>query len=81
MEDNKRFWNNLALFALGLTIVGQIVIGKSYLLAETIWLASNVITLTRDFVLKRPIADKIKSAVLTAITVGLIIAYFLGAFN
>lgn len=81
MENNKRFWNNIALFALGLTVIGQIVIGKSYLLAESIWLASNIITLTRDFVLKRPVADKIKNSVLTAITIGLIIAFFLGAFN
>ena len=62
-------WENLQLLCLGLTIAGQILIG-----------GSNVICLTRDFVLHRPMADKVKNAVLTAITLTLVINYFLGIF-
>ena len=73
-------WENLQLLCLGLTIAGQILIGGSYVIGQGIWLVSNVICLTRDFVLRRPMADKVKNATLTAITLTLVINYFLGIF-
>lgn len=73
-------WENLQLLCLGLTIAGQILIGGSYIIGQGIWLVSNVICLCRDFVLNRPAADKIKNAVLTAITATLVANYFLGVF-
>lgn len=65
-------WENLQLLGLAMTIIGQVVIGGSYLLGQTIWFAANILALFRDFVLQRPLADKIKNACLTAITFGLI---------
>ena len=59
-------WENVQLFVLTLTIIGQ-----------SIWLIANTIALARDFALKRPIADKIKNATLWAITCGLVASYFI----
>lgn len=73
-------WENLQLFCLGLTIAGQIFIGGSYILGQGLWLIANIICLSRDFALGRPAADKIKNAVLTAITATLVTNYFLGVF-
>ena len=74
-------WENLQLLALAGTIVGQIVVGASFLIAQGIWLAANLLSLVRDFVLHRPIADKVKNACLTALTAGLIGAYMLGWYG
>lgn len=71
-------WENLQLVGLGMTILGQIIIGGSYLLGQGVWLAANVLALTRDFVLLRPAADKIKNACLTALTLGLVLLRVLG---
>lgn len=73
-------WENLQLLCLGLTVAGQILIGGSYIIGQGIWLVSNIICLARDFALGRPMADKIKNAVLTAITATLVINWFLGIF-
>lgn len=71
-------WENLQLGCLALTIFGQVTIGASFMLGQGVWFIANVIALTRDFILKRPAADKIKNAALTAITAGIIAAYLLG---
>lgn len=76
-----RFWENIQLLVLAMTIAGQIIMGSNYIIAQSIWLIANCITITRDFVLKRPAADKIKNICLTAITAGLIIIYWMGAFH
>lgn len=66
---------NLQLLGLGLTIIGQVLVRFDLaLVAQSIWLAANVIALGRDFYLERPAADKIKNAALTALTAGLIIS-------
>ncbi len=66
---------NLQLLGLGLTIIGQILVRFDLaLVAQSIWLAANVIALGRDFYLERPWADKIKNAALTALTAGLVIS-------
>lgn len=74
-------WENLQLLALTGTIVGQVVVGASFLIAQGIWLAANILSLVRDFMLHRPVADKVKNAALTALTAGLIIAYLLGFYG
>lgn len=71
-----KVWENLQLVVLGLTIFGQITVGPWFLLGQSVWLVANVISLVRDFILARPYADKIKNATMTAITVGIIVAYF-----
>ena len=74
-------WENLQLLTLMGSICGQITIGMSFLLGQGLFLAANIVALTRNFVLHRPVADKVKDGCLTALTLGLIIAYLLGAYN
>lgn len=70
-------WENLQYAGLALTIAGQIVIGPMWLLGQLFWLIANLIAVTRDFILHRPHADKVKDIGLTALTLGLIVASFL----
>lgn len=74
-------WENLQLLVLAGTIFGQCTVGASFLLGQGVWAACNTIALIRDFVLRRPAADKIKNAALLGITVGLIVAYLLGFYG
>jgi hypothetical protein len=66
---------NLQLLGLALTIIGQVLVRFDLvLITQIIWLVANIIALGRDFYLYRPVADKIKNAALTALTLGLIIS-------
>lgn len=76
----QKIWEAVALFCLTLTVLGQVVIGAWYLVAQAIWLTANVLTLCRDFALNRPAADKIKNACLTGLTVGLIALRVMGIY-
>lgn len=66
------FWENIQLLGLSLTIAGQITVGAWFIVGQSLWLVANLIAVTRDFILKRPMADKVKDIALTAITAGLI---------
>lgn len=70
--SNKTIENLNYIVLMGL-IIAQCVIGKWYLIGQGIYLACNLISATRSFVLKRPKADKIKDLSCTAITIGLIL--------
>lgn len=72
-----RVWENIQLLCLGLTIVGQILIGPMYVVGQSCWLVSNTLAVIRNFILHRPLADKIKDAVMAAITTGLMLAYLI----
>lgn len=74
-------WENLQLLTLAGTIAGQVIVGASFMIAQGVWLAANILALVRDFILKRPIADKVKNATLTGITAGLMFAYSLGFYG
>ena len=75
VRKHVRFVENLQLLGLALTIIGQILVRFDLaLVAQSIWLAANMIALGRDFYLYRPVADKIKNAALTALTFGLIVS-------
>lgn len=75
-----KVWENLQLCCLFGTIIGQILVGGLYFVAQSIWLACNVLALSRDFVLHRPIADKVKNAGLCAVTVALIVLRAIGIY-
>lgn len=75
-----KVWENLQLLNLAGTILGQILVGGLYFAAQSIWLACNVLALVRDFVLHRPIADKVKNASLCALTLALIILRIVGIY-
>ena len=70
--SNKTIENLNYIVLMGL-IIAQCVIGKWYLVGQGIYLACNLISATRSFVLKRQKADKIKDLSCTAITIGLIL--------
>lgn len=74
-----RLFENLQYVTLALTIIGQIAIGGSYLVGQGCWLVANLISVSRCFVLKRPMADTIKESALTALTFGLIMFHLLWA--
>lgn len=73
-------WENLQVAVLGLTIAGQALVGGVYLIAQLIWLVANVVSLSRDFVLGRPMADKIKNGGLCGLTIALIALRMLGIY-
>lgn len=61
-----------------LLIVGQCIVGSDFMIGQCTYLGANIISVSRCFVLKRPMADKIKDCSCTAITVGLIGIKLLG---
>ena len=73
----RKIWENLQYVNLALTIIGQIVIGPLWLLGQGLWATANLIAVVRDFVLARPVADKVKDIAMLALTLGLIAASFL----
>lgn len=73
-------WENLQLLVLFGTIAGQVLVGGVYLIAQGVWLACNILALTRDFVLHRPMADKVKNAGMCGVTVALIVLRMIGVY-
>lgn len=69
----EKIFENLSYVVLVGLIVAQCVIGNWYLVGQGLYLLCNIIMVTRDFVLARPRADKIKDISCTAITIGLIL--------
>ena len=64
---------NLAYVAIVLTVVGQVTVGKNFYIGQCAYLVANIVNCTRDLVLHRPIADKIRNFTFLGITAGLII--------
>lgn len=73
-----KVWENMQLLGLSLTIVGQVTVGIWFLVGQGLWLIANLIAVVRNFVLHRPMADKVKDITLTAITTGLIVLNLFG---
>ena len=69
---NKK-WEYVAYICLALTIIGQILTASDVLVAQTVWLVSNVLFVARDIALQRPTADKVKDVSMLAITLGLVV--------
>ena len=59
--------------AMAITVIGQCIVGNNVLIGQGLFLVSNITYLCRDFYLHRPIADKIKNTLFTAITIGIIL--------
>lgn len=60
-----------------LLILGQITIGKSYMVGQSIYLIANLISITRCVLLHRPKADKVKDMGCTLVTVGCLASTFI----
>lgn len=73
-----KFFENLNYVVLMLLIIGQCVIGGNWMVGQLVYLTANLISVSRCWILKRPIADKIKDCSCTAITLGLIGLKLLG---
>ena len=69
----KKVVENAQYATLALLIIAQCVVGGNFYLGQGIYLAANVISVFRCFVLERPSADKVKDIACTAVTVGLIV--------
>lgn len=80
-ETKIKVWENLQLIVLSGTILGQILVGGLYFVAQSIWLACNILALVRDFVLGRPAADKVKNAALCGLTLALIVLRAVGIYQ
>lgn len=72
----KKFFENLQFVVLIGLIVAQCVVGENFYLGQGIYLGCNTISAIRCFVLKRPMADKVKDCACFAITLGLILFNF-----
>lgn len=72
----KALENLQYIILIGL-VTGQMIIGKWYLLGQSIYLVADIISCFRCFALERPTADKVKEIVFIAITTALIIVAIL----
>lgn len=70
---NRRTVENLQYVTLVLLVLGQCTVGSIFYLGQGIYLAANLISVFRSFVLNRPTSDKVKDTTCFAITLGLII--------
>lgn len=73
----EKRWANMGYVVMALLLVGQVTVGWAFLLGQGAYLVGNVLNVIRDFKLGRPASDKVKNVCFTAITVGLMIIYFL----
>lgn len=64
---------NVLYISIALALVAQVVIGGDYLLGQGLFLIANAINITRTFLMKRPLADKVKDSCFFGVTLGLII--------
>ena len=74
---NNKTWNNIGYLVMALLLIGQITVGWLFMLGQGAYLVGNVLNVVRDFKLSRPAADKVKNVCFTAITIGLIVIYFI----
>lgn len=78
-KDNKvkvtheKVWEGVAYICLALTIAGQVFTTMNVLIAQVVWLVSNVLFVARDFALRRPISDKVKDVAMLGLTIGIVV--------
>ena len=78
MGKIEKFFEVINYFILTLLIVGQCVTGINFLLGQLVYLIANAISVSRCWVLHRPVADKVKDCACLGITIGLIGMKLLG---
>ena len=77
----KKFFENLNYFVLMLLIIGQCTVGANWIVGQLVYLLANIISVSRCWMLKRPVADKIKDGCMLGITVGLVAMTMLEEIN
>lgn len=73
MTKFERSIVNLAYISIALTVVGQCTVGSSFYIGQIAYLVANIVNCTRDLILHRPRADKIRNFTFLGITIGLIV--------
>lgn len=73
---NGKFWEITSYVALGLLVLGQIVVGWNFWIGQGAFLVANIIYTVRCFAIEMPQSDKIKNSAMLAITLGLLIIKF-----
>jgi hypothetical protein len=73
----EKIITNAQYLVFVLLILGQVTIGKSYVLGQTVYLVANIISITRCFLLRRPKADKVKDMGCTVVTIGCLASTFI----
>lgn len=76
-EKTMNLFTNLAYMAIAMTVIGQCVMGANFYMGQGAYLVANIINCTRDIILERPKADKIKNFTFLGITIGLILFNYL----
>lgn len=66
-------WETVGYITLMLCVIGQITVGKWYVLAQVVYLISNILGVIRDYKMQLPRANKVRDWVFTGITAALII--------
>ena len=66
-------FTNMAYVALALTVMGQCIVGANFYVGQTAYLVANIVNCTRDVILHRPNADKIRNFTFLGITIGLML--------
>lgn len=66
---------------LALLIAGQCTVGSNFYVGQFVYLGANILAVTRTFILKRPMADKVKDFCMLGITTGLILIKVLGGIH
>lgn len=70
---NTGFWEFIGYTTLLLAVFGQITVGKWYLLAQSAYMITNLLSIVRDYALRLPRANKVKDFTFAGITLALII--------
>ena len=73
----KNIWDFIGYLSLGACLLGQIVVGWGYLLAQFVFLSSNILATVRAFKIDQPAPDKVKNVCFTSVTIALILLYFI----
>ena len=66
---------------LTLLITAQCTVGSNFFVGQFIYFSANVLAVVRCFILRRPMADKVKDFCMLGITTGLILIKFLGGIR
>lgn len=77
----QKVWKELNYLVLIALIVGQVIVKADFFIGQLVYLGANILSFVRCFVLKRPVADKIKDGCMLGITCGLIGLVILEIFN
>ena len=72
MTTFQKVWKELNYLVLITLIVAQCVVKADFLIGQFVYLFANTLSFSRCFVLKRPLADKVKDGCMLGITSGLI---------